>query len=128
MQNIAGFSRPDPSSMEKNYFYISKDYKGYGFSSVVNKALNGMCVFIRQKLDTLPYLSHWKLENPIDYVLALEPCNTMCLGRQKLREKGILPMLKPEETRTMEITIGVYDADDNVSDFKTLQKHKGDIL
>ncbi len=122
MLNITGFSKPHPANTEKNYFHTCKDFKGYGFASVVNSSLNGMCVYIRQKLDTLPYLSQWKLENPIDYILGLEPCNTMCIGRHKLREKGILPMIGPEETRTMEITIGVFDERDNVSDFKSLEQ------
>lgn len=105
MTNLFGFSKPDPDAREKNYFHILEDQAGYGRTEIGNP--NGPTVYIRQKTDGLPYLNHWKLENPVDYVLALEPSNVRCMGRRALREAGEVPFIRAGEKKVFEVEIGV---------------------
>jgi len=105
MARLFEFSEPDATLQEKNYFHVLADSSGYGCSEIRNPNGTGVC--IRQKMDELPYLNHWKLENPVDYVLALEPSNVRCVGRRAMREAGGLPVIRAGEKKKFEIEIRV---------------------
>lgn len=107
MANLTGFSKPDAAAREKNYIHILANLEGDARTEIRNSS--GVCVYIRQKTDELPYLNHWKLENPIDYVLALEPSNVRCIGRRAIREAGGYPLLRAGEKKTFEFEIGVIE-------------------
>lgn len=100
-------SKPDPNAREKNYIHTLTNCTGYNRSEIRHPS--GLGVYIRQKMEQLPYLNHWKLENPVDYVLALEPSNVRCIGRRALRETGELPFLRAGETTTVEVEIGILE-------------------
>lgn len=99
------FSKPGVDAQEKNYIHTLKNRAGYSQSEIRHPS--GLGVYIRQRTDELPYLNHWKMENPVDYVLALEPSNIRCIGRRALREAGELSFILAGEKRTFEVEIGV---------------------
>ncbi len=101
------FSKPDSNAREKNYIHTLTNRSGYNQSEVRHPS--GLGVYIRQKMDQLPYLNHWKLENPVDYVLALEPSNVRCIGRRALRDAGELPILRAGEAIKVELEIGIIE-------------------
>lgn len=106
LDEISRFSPPRADLSEKNYYYAFEPADGYGVTRIEQPGRYG--VSIRQKLDTLPILSHWKMENPVDYVTALEPSNAPCYGRDALEEQGMQRELQPGETAEIEIIIRVY--------------------
>jgi len=117
MDRLNSFEAPSANYREQNFLYYMKaDNSGYAYAAVINKELmGGIGVYIKFKADTLPYLSEWKMAGEIDYVLALEPCNTKCENRKVLREKGLLPILNPHEKREMEVEIGVIEGENEIS-------------
>lgn len=52
----------------------------------------------------LPHMVEWKSMQDQQYVLGLEPCNVLPLGRSSLRERGELPLLEPGEERSISFT------------------------
>ena len=51
----------------------------------------------------LPYFTEWKMMGERDYVLGVEPGNTLPDGRNVMRERGLLEVLKVGETKTHKI-------------------------
>ncbi len=51
----------------------------------------------------LPNMVQWKKMQKQQYVLGLEPCNVLPVGRAKLRDEGLLPMLAPGEKQQITI-------------------------
>ena len=49
-----------------------------------------------------------------DYVVGLEPSNSLPEGRAAARERGQLVMLAPGETKEFEFTIGVVEGEDGI--------------
>ena len=60
-------------------------------------------VNIRYDADELKYFTEWKMMGEYEYVLGLEPGNCLPDGRNVMREKGILEILKPDEERIFHI-------------------------
>ncbi|MDD3840200.1 MAG: aldose 1-epimerase family protein [Clostridia bacterium] len=121
---------PDKDIGEQNFLHtMACDDDGYAYAAVVNDILcDGLGLYIKFKTEGLPYLNQWKLNRYVDYVAAIEPCNTECECRANLREKGILPYINPDEVKQIEIEIGVLDGKDEILDFKDrAQKTSKDI-
>lgn len=98
---------PNGSNQEKNYFHTMKKYK-QAHAAIVNTKL-GLCVYTSFDTSSLPFLTQWKLEDEVDYVLALEPCNTRCESRTVLRNKNMLPHIGAHEKKKFELEIGVLE-------------------
>lgn len=52
----------------------------------------------------LPYFTEWKMMGERDYVLGVEPCNAYPDGRDVMRQKGMLEILKVGQSKTYTIT------------------------
>ncbi len=48
----------------------------------------------------LPFFTEWKMMGSTDYVLGIEPGNTLPDGRHVMREKGLLEILAPHQKKT----------------------------
>lgn len=105
--HMFAFSKPNSDARETNYIHTLTNYARYSQSEIRHPS--GLGMYIRQKTDELPYLNHWKMENPVDYVLALEPSNVRCVGRRTLRETGELPILRAGEMTKIEIEFGILE-------------------
>lgn len=112
------FSDPIHGFEEQDFLHEMKaDREGYGHACFYNKRIgNGLGLLISFSLDTLPYLSEWKMMGESDYAVGLEPTNTMILDRGTLREQGLLQFLEPGETRTMKTFISVLDGDKEIDE------------
>ncbi len=100
---------------EKNYLHTFNSNNGLTTVWIHNKNIaDGLAVYITFDSAQLPYLTQWAFENVKDYVLALEPANVPCMSRNVLREKDILPFLKPGETIDFKVEIGVISGNENI--------------
>lgn len=107
IDDLHNFGEPNGNNQEKNYFHTMKKNK-QAHAATVNTKL-GLCVYIHFDSSSLPFLTQWKLEDEVDYVLALEPCNTRCESRRVLRNKNMLPYIGAHEKKKFEIEIGVLE-------------------
>lgn len=89
---------------------------GYGLAALLNPNLleNGLGVYIKTDLKQLPYFTQWKTMGEGEYVVGLEPCNCMTLGREKERQRGTLRMIQPGEVKDFKIEVGIVE---NIEDF-----------
>jgi len=74
-------------------------------------------LYLRFRTSTLPFLNQWKMLGEGDYVLGIEPVNTIILNRAALRRTGRLPLIEPGEVKEMEVEIGVLDGDEEIGNF-----------
>jgi hypothetical protein len=107
---LNSFAKPSAGNLEKNYLHRFKDVKPHGQGCIYNPDLIGGCgVSIQFDIETLPFLTQWKMEGVRDYVQALEPSNAPCLSRSELRSLKLLPFLEPGESVTFEIVLSIID-------------------
>lgn len=68
---------------------------------------------IQMKVDPqqLPYLNHWRNFAEDQYVMGLEPCNCLPLGRTKAEEKKMVPYLLPGEEAQFDISLEIAELD-----------------
>lgn len=55
--------------------------------------------------EALPFFTEWKMMGERDYVLGIEPGNALPDGRDVMRKRGLLEMLKVGESKTHQIKI-----------------------
>ena len=90
-------SAPVPNEPERCFFHEDMEHT----ASVVNPAIGTKATLTWS--DTLPVLVQWRSMASGDYALGLEPTNCYLLGRNKERENGTLPVLKPFESITTSV-------------------------
>jgi hypothetical protein len=120
MAEMLSFAAPAPGYEEQNFTHrMATDAAGWAYAALINPDLQGgLGVTIRFDGRALPYLNEWKMLGEGDYVAALEPCNAPCLNRGLLREKGLLPILAPGETRELRVEIGVLEGAAEIQRFE----------
>ena len=92
--------KPQKGYAEKCYYHTLSGKPCVSiFNSDINKGVN-----IRYDTDELKYFTEWKMMGEYDYVLGLEPGNCLPDGRDVMRRKGILEILKPEEEQIKHLT------------------------
>ena len=93
--NCLVMEKPQKGYEEKCYYHtISGKTCVSIFNDDIKKGVN-----IRYDADELKYFTEWKMMGEYEYVLGLEPGNCLPDGRNVMREKGILEILKPDETK-----------------------------
>lgn len=88
-------------------------------AAIINPALQIGC-YIEYDTANLSYMQEWKHMASHDYVIALEPCNCIGLGRVEERKNGTLQVLPAYESITHSITIGILDGQDEIDEFRRL--------
>lgn len=106
--DVLRVSPPDPAAKEKNYFHTMNFKDGAAHASIVNPGMNNLGAHLTFSPE-LKYLTHCKVENPVDYLIALEPCNTLCVGRAEIERRGVLPCIQPGEAKTMSLRIEITE-------------------
>jgi hypothetical protein len=106
---VFSVSPPDLKAKEKNYFYTMNFKDGFAHAAIVNPSLNNLGALLTFSPE-LKYMTHCKVENPVDYLVALEPCNTLCMGRAEIERRGILPLILPGEVKTMSLKIEITES------------------
>ena len=116
---------PSAELSERNYMHTFRG--GPVTMGIWNKRIDmGLAVTVTFDSGALPYVTQWMLENPIDYVAALEPANVPCLSRSELRSLRLLPQLGPGESRTFSVTIGILEGNTRIAEHLTVPAENGD--
>lgn len=99
IENCLKMESPQAGYEEKCYYH---KLNGKAFASIYNKNIN-KGVKIHFDTDELKYFTQWKMMGEVEYVLGLEPGNCLPDGRDVMRQKGMLDIIKPSETREFHI-------------------------
>lgn len=103
--DVSSFLPPDAINKEKNYLHRFADQQ-QGLATVANSKL-GIKLNIGFSLESLNYMTQWKMEGVKDYVLGLEPANCPCLARDQLRSNRLLPYIEPGEEIDFQLELSV---------------------
>jgi len=95
------------------------DKDGWGYAALINDALCLGC-YIKYKMDTLPWLMHWRNMCSHDYALGLEPSNNQVLGRDRERKNGTLKHLDGYASQSFSVEVGVLDGPDEIAAFEKM--------
>ena len=119
LRDVYTIQGPDPAYKEMDYLHtMAADEHGFARAGLVNRHLGGgLGLALSWRVDSLPFLSEWKMLSHGDYVVGLEPVNTKIANRAELRAQGRLPMLPPGETRAMELEISVLEGVSEIDRF-----------
>jgi hypothetical protein len=109
---------PTQDYHEKAYFHdMNAGPDGVTGAAVVNRRL-GFGVYCKYRVDQLPYFCQWKMMGQRNYVVGMEPCNSLPLGRVAEREAGRLQYLEPRESRDYELELGALTSADEIAEFE----------
>ncbi|MCC6729623.1 MAG: aldose 1-epimerase family protein [Chthonomonadales bacterium] len=101
---------PTAGYREKCYFHTMRAGRdGAVTAAVINPALDGgvgFGVYVRYRPEQLPFFTQWKMMGEGAYVVGLEPCNALVMGRDVERREGRLQHLEPGERRSYRVEIG----------------------
>ena len=99
IKNCLVMEKPQNGYEEKCYYHtMSGETCVSIFNEDIKKGVN-----IKYDANELKYFTEWKMMGEYEYVLGLEPGNCLPDGRNVMREKGILEILKPEGEKTHHI-------------------------
>ena len=95
MENCLRMEKPQRGYEERCYFHsFGADPKISVYNPTLKKGL-----VMSYDSDALQYFTEWKMMGEYDYVLGIEPGNTLPDGRDVMRENGLLESLKPQEEK-----------------------------
>jgi len=105
-----------PGAEPPHQLFVLTTRAGHARAAVVNAELS-LAGFVAYNTENLPYLCEWKHMAAHDYVVALEPCNCLILGRIGERENGTLRTLPAYSSITNSLTLGVLDGGGEIEAF-----------
>ena len=86
-----------------------------GKSGQTHKSLfDGIGVYVKFTVATLPLLCEWKMMGAGEYVVGIEPSNVPVANRADLRNQGLLPFIQPGESVENKVEIGVLDGENEI--------------
>lgn len=100
------FDEPTKNYLERCYYhYFNKDnVRISAFNPLSNKGLE-----ISYNSNNLKYFTEWKMCGIRDYVLGLEPGNTLPEGRNIMRKRNELEFINPKEVKKFEFKIKLFN-------------------
>lgn len=105
-----------PDTQPYHQLYLHTPSGRIGRAAIVNPK-DQLAGYVEFDTTHLPYLCEWKHMASHDYVVALEPCNCIGLGRVKERENGTLKILPAYSTITHKFFLGVLDGEKEIQKF-----------
>ncbi len=112
--NFNNFHQPTHLYQEKVFFIeFGANKSGDTELLLYNKKLQ-LGVSERYNLKELPYFTMWKQMGESDYVLGLEPGTAYPLGRDKIRERGELMIIKPGEVKQFDLKLSVIEGQEAI--------------
>jgi hypothetical protein len=122
LADVFRFQGPQNGFPNLDYLHtMAPDKNGYAWAAMINRELaGGLGLSLRFRTETLPFLNEWKMLSEVDYVVGIEPVNTIILNRAELRRRDRLPFLGPGESRTMELEIGVLVGEEEIREFEAM--------
>jgi hypothetical protein len=114
IERCCALEAPTPGREDAVFFHdLAADDKGMTCIGVVNSRLS-LGIQLRYSKAEFPVLSQAKIMKPQDYFLALEPGNCTPEGRARMREKGQLQLLQPQEEARFSVTVAVVDGQEEI--------------
>lgn len=101
------FQKPTLDYREQ-VFYHTINTKKTNYGCLYNPKLE-LGVYIKFNNEYLNNLIQWKMMGKGEYVLGIEPGTANVDGRDKVRQSGKLQYIEPQETKTVEIEIGIIE-------------------
>jgi len=118
LSEYAVFTGPKGGFKEQVFLIdVEPDPRGMCEVALVNEGLE-LGVYLRYRKEELPYLTEWKMMGEGIYVVGVEPGNAFVKGRAKEREEGRLQLIKPGESRSFSLEIGILDGEEEIRSFK----------
>lgn len=105
---------PVDGQEEELYLYRTKGSRAIGV--IYNRRI-GLGAYVSFDTLNLPNFLQWKLMRSHDYVLAIEPCNTLGISRSEAMEKGEIAYIEPYSSIDTELEIGVLDGEREINAF-----------
>lgn len=119
-ENWSSVDEPQNHKTEELYCHENiPDINGFAYAAILNDKLK-LGSYVKYKIDTLPYLIHWKNMCAHDYCVGLEPSNTTIRGRAEERRRGTLPVIGGYETRVFEVALGVLEGEAEMRQFQQM--------
>lgn len=95
---------PPQEQWQPQVFCHTLDSSGGHVKVMLENPKIGVGIGIQLDPHQLPMLNQWRSFYASQYVLGLEPCNCLPLGRTCMQEKGLLPWLQPGEEREFQMS------------------------
>jgi hypothetical protein len=103
------FDKPVPDFKERVYFHdLRPDDREMLQYQIINDEIE-MGVKVSWPKSHLPWFTEWKMLGESEYVLGLEPGNTLPVGRRSARESGIAEYLDPQSEKNVSLRIELLD-------------------
>lgn len=104
------FQEPFSEYKEKVYYHEMKEDKNKLVKCAVisDEAEDPFGLYLTYNKMELPQFVQWKMLENQYYVLGIEPSNCWTEGRDKEREWGTLDFIKPNESRSFSLRLGVF--------------------
>lgn len=122
LDEFATFGAPTVGFSEQVYFHdVAPDADGFVHSALINKGFNdgqGFGFYTKYRKEQLPVLIEWKMTGEGLYVVGMEPGTNRGDGRSLERKEGRLIFLKPGETRSYHLEIGVLAGQEEIAAFE----------
>lgn len=102
------FAPPAPDWPIQVFEHVSDAHADTCTVGVVNPTYaptDGLAVAVTYRPAELPYLWRWRMLRRRTYLMGLEPSTCPGGSREQLRERGLLPMLAPGETRRFAVAL-----------------------
>lgn len=109
-----------PCDEKKEDLYLFTDLSERACGVLYNRRL-GLGVYVAFPTKHLPCFQQWKHMKSHDYVLAIEPCNTMGLSRDNALAQGVIPTVPAYSSLAITLEIGVLDGNDEIDAFLATQ-------
>jgi len=107
IENYKTFEKPIPGYKEQVFFHkLASDDNGMTLAGIINEQMN-IGFYMHYNTRELPFLTEWKMMGQQDYVVGVEPGNCLPIGRKASKEKGWLDTLKPQESKTFTLEMGM---------------------
>ncbi|MDL2206830.1 aldose 1-epimerase family protein [Eubacteriales bacterium OttesenSCG-928-N13] len=100
--------KPTIERPEQCYFHTNEKDPEHAFAMLHNEKL-GMAAIVHFDARELPLLCEWKCMRAGDYALGLEPTAAGVMGRAAVKQDGMLPIIKPGESKTYCIALEMTD-------------------
>lgn len=106
IESALSFEKPTKGFVERCYYhYFNKNkVKIDVFNPTLSKGL-----IMSYDASNLKFFTQWKMCGIRDYVLGLEPGNTLPEGRNIMRKRNELEFINPKETKKFEFKINLYN-------------------
>ncbi len=117
----------EPGYEPGHQLYLHSFDESNARAAIINPDLQ-LAGFVAFETANLPYLMEWKHMAAHDYVVALEPCNCVGLGRVAERENGTLKVLPAYGSISHRLSLGVLDGVTEIQSFEKTCENRANII